>query len=86
MKVLLLQSESGVLFTAFLLCFILFMIVVFITRWIFGIPKILAHLKRQTYLLDVQMHVISKIALKEELTKEDIQKIKETSSAITDTV
>jgi len=64
----------------FILCFAVFIIGVFITRWIFGINKILKNLHYQSYQLAVMRKIISKMAAKEELTADDIKKIEDATS------
>ena len=65
---------------AIVLCAVGFIICVYITRWIFGINKIIDNLVYQSYQLSVLKKLLCKMAAKEEVTPEEIQKILETTS------
>lgn len=82
MKYLFLASdaETGGVVIAFFFFAILFVIAVFVTRWIFGINKILNHLKYQSYQLAVLRKLVCKMAAKEDITESDVKNILETTN------
>lgn len=65
---------------AIVLCAVGFIICVYITRWIFGINKIIDNLTYQSYQLAVMKKLLCKMAAKEEVTPEDIKKLLEETS------
>lgn len=58
-----------------LLGIIFFLIGVFVTRWIFGIDKILSYLQTQTANQKAMRKIITKLAERQGLSKEEIDKI-----------
>lgn len=67
--------ESTLFFTMLFFSVICFLICVYITRWIFGINKIISNLKMQTNQAVVTRRIISKMAEKNGVTEEEIKQI-----------
>lgn len=71
------ETSFALLLTYLIFFLIVFLISVFITRWIFGIPKIIRHLKSQSANLEVLNRVISKMAEQQGVSSNEISNIKD---------
>lgn len=81
MKFILLDSAAtGSFFIGLIFFAILFVIAVFVTRWIFGINKILSEMKYQSYQLALLNKLICKMAQNKTLSDEELDKIIEATN------
>ena len=74
MSLLLLSVASDFLVWLFIFLAVFF-ICVFITRWIFGIPIIIKNLRVQTANQKMMRKVITELALRQGMSKEELDKI-----------
>ncbi|HYD21248.1 MAG TPA: hypothetical protein VEB40_07235 [Flavipsychrobacter sp.] len=72
---LLLLSVASDFLTWLFIFLAVFFICVFITRWIFGIPIIIKNLRVQTANQKMVRKVITELALKQGMSKEELDKI-----------